>query len=164
MSFSSNTSGKYPIIIFFTLAIFGIFSTSCATFKRVSTTDSYEIEKRIRDEYKCWKGTRYCLYGTDSDGIDCSGFVKAVYKNVFNIDLPRTTKEQAKEGRPVKQDKLLAGDLVFFKPPKYSNHVGIFLSGKEFVHASKKKGITISQLDTYYWGKYYWTGRRILTR
>lgn len=162
MSFSLNKSGKYAIGIFLPLIIFETFLTSCATYKGVSTADPYEIEKRIRDEYRRLEGKHYCLNETESGRIDCSGFVKLVYKHVFNIELPRTTKEQVREGRAVTRDKLLAGDLVFFKLPKNSHHVGIFLSGNEFVHTSKKKGITVSQLDSHYWGNYYWTGRRIL--
>ncbi len=30
------------------------------------------------------KGTRHRLGGTSRQGIDCSGFVKAVYKDAFN--------------------------------------------------------------------------------
>jgi cell wall-associated NlpC family hydrolase len=101
------------------------------------------------------------LGGTGQKGIDCSGFVRAVYRNAFNIELPRTTKAQVKEGVPVNRDQLQAGDLVFFKPPSYPRHVGIFLTGTAFVHASKRKGVIISQIDPYYWGKYYWTARRI---
>jgi cell wall-associated NlpC family hydrolase len=89
--------------------------------------------------------------------------VREVYTNIFNIQLPRTTEEQVKEGTFINRDELLAGDLVFFKPPDFPRHVGIFLSGKEFVHASKSKGVIISQIDSSYWGKYYWTGRRILS-
>jgi cell wall-associated NlpC family hydrolase len=122
-----------------------------------------EIEKRLREEYRHWKGTRHCLGGTGSRGIDCSGFVKAVYKDVFKIDLPRTTRAQVRQGQPVSFGKLRAGDLVFFKPPSYPRHVGIYLGGSEFVHASKNKGITLSKIDKYYWGKYYWTARRILS-
>jgi len=124
--------------------------------------DSLEIETLIYDEYMRWKGTRHRLGGTGQGGIDCSGFVRAVYKNVFNIELPRTTKAQVKQGTPVKRDELRAGDLVFFKPPTYPRHVGIFLKGKDFVHASKKKGVIISQIAPHYWDKYYWTARRIL--
>ncbi len=102
--------------------------------------------------------------GDDRTGIDCSGFVRAVYKNVFNIDLPRTTKMQIKKGSPVDKNELSAGDLVFFKPPTYPCHVGIFLSENDFVHASKKKGVIISQIDSHYWGKYYLTARRILEK
>jgi cell wall-associated NlpC family hydrolase len=104
------------------------------------------------------------LGGTGRGGIDCSGFVRAVYKNVFNIELPRTTKGQVKQGRPISRGELQAGDLVFFKPPTYPRHVGIFLNGNQFVHASKNKGVIISKIDGYYWGKYYWTARRILSK
>ena len=121
-----------------------------------------EIEKRLREEYRHWEGTRHRLGGTGSRGIDCSGFVKAVYKDVFNIDLPRTTRAQVRQGQPVTFGKLRAGDLVFFKPPSYSRHVGIYLGGSEFVHASKNNGVTLSKIDRHYWGKYYWTARRIL--
>ena len=49
------------------------------------------IEQRILDQYHHWKGTRHRLGGTGREGIDCSGFVKAVYRDAFNISLPRTT-------------------------------------------------------------------------
>ena len=120
------------------------------------------IEKRLREEYRRWKGTRHRLGGTNNRGIDCSGFVKAVYKDVFNLDLPRTTKAQVKQGRSIPFKQLRAGDLVFFQPPTYPRHVGIYLSGSEFVHASKSKGVILSKIDPTYWGKYYWTARRVL--
>ena len=121
-----------------------------------------EIEKRLRGEYSKWQGTRHRLGGSGDGGIDCSGFVQAVYKEAFGIDLPRTTRAQSKLGQPVAFEEIRAGDLVFFKPPTYPRHVGIFLSGSEFVHASKASGVTVSEIDPYYWGKYFWTARRIL--
>ena len=133
-----------------------------ATRKVTMQSSADEIEKRIRDEYRLWQGTRHKMGGTGSQGIDCSGFVKAVYRDVFNIHLPRTTREQVKLGRPVRFEELQPGDLVFFKPPTYARHVGIFLSRSEFVHASKNKGVTVSKIDALYWGKYYWKSRRIL--
>ncbi len=122
-----------------------------------------KIEKRLRQEYKRWKGTRHRLGGTGSRGIDCSGFVKAVYKDVFNLDLPRTTKAQVKQGHSILFKELRAGDLVFFQPPTFPRHVGIYLGASEFVHASKNKGVTLSKIDKIYWEKYYWTARRILS-
>jgi cell wall-associated NlpC family hydrolase len=121
-----------------------------------------EIEKRLRGEYSKWQGTRHRMGGSGDGGIDCSGFVQAVYKDAFGIDLPRTTRAQSKLGQPVAFEEIRAGDLVFFKPPTYPRHVGIFLSGSEFVHASKASGVTVSEIDPYYWGKYFWTARRIL--
>ena len=154
-----------------------LLTTSCSITQKQSTptilksehhqtaerpSNDYEIEQRLRAEYERWKGTRHQLGGTGRRGIDCSGFVKAVYDNVFNIHLPRTTETQVKQGRPIPSKELQAGDLVFFKPPTYPRHVGIFLSQSEFVHASKNKGVTISKIDAHYWEKYYWTARRIL--
>ena len=121
-----------------------------------------EIEKRLRGEYSKWQGTRHRMGGSGDGGIDCSGFVQEVYKDAFGIDLPRTTRAQSKLGQPVAFEEIRAGDLVFFKPPTYPRHVGIFLSGSEFVHASKASGVTVSEIDPYYWGKYFWTARRIL--
>ena len=124
---------------------------------------SSEIQKQLEAEYQRWRGTRHRLGGSSRSGIDCSGFVKAVYKNVFAMDLPRTTTSQAALGRPIKKADLKAGDLVFFKPPSYPRHVGIYMRNSEFVHASKTKGVTISKMDPYYWDKYFWTARRLLT-
>ena len=59
------------------------------------------IEARILEEYQHWKGTRHQLGGSGTDGIDCSGFVSAVYRDAFNIKLPRTTKAQLRQGKPV---------------------------------------------------------------
>lgn len=120
------------------------------------------VEQRILAEYRHWKGTYHRLGGIGKQGIDCSGFVKTVYKDAFDIDLPRTTKTQVRRGNYVPFKDLQPGDLVFFKPPDYPRHVGIFLSRSRFVHASKTRGVTISTIDANYWGKYYWTARRII--
>jgi lipoprotein Spr len=154
-----------------------VFTTSCTTnqkqppaatpdLSRVAKAEEQpqtnNVEQRILEEYQRWKGTRHQLGGTGSKGIDCSGFVKAVYKDAFNINLPRTTTAQVRQGKPVSYDDLRPGDLVFFTPPNYPRHVGIFLNRSQFVHASKTKGVTISKIDADYWLKYYWTARRIL--
>ncbi len=175
MSMAIRTYTRIKLLTCLGLSVMTVFllTTSCATTKKHTPTilksesanrrfDDHEIEQRLREEYERWKGTRHRLGGNGSRGIDCSGFVKAVYANLFNIHLPRTTQTQVKQGRPIPSKELQAGDLVFFKPPTYPRHVGIFLSHSEFVHASKNKGVTISKIDAYYWGKYYWTARRIL--
>ncbi|MEN8690628.1 MAG: NlpC/P60 family protein [Desulfobacterales bacterium] len=56
-----------------------------------------------------------------------------------------------------------AGDLVFFRPPDYPRHVGIYLREGQFVHASKSQGVIISPIDQTYWKRHFWTARRILT-
>jgi cell wall-associated NlpC family hydrolase len=164
----------FPFFIILSVIATISIPVSCSTKKMQNSADSHavrqtprqwegnEIEKSIIAEYQRWKGTRHKMGGNGSRGIDCSGFVKAIYRNAFNIDLPRTTKDQVKQGKPVAFRELQPGDLVFFKPPTYARHVGVFLSQSEFVHASKTKGVTVSRIDARYWGKYYWTARRIL--
>ena len=131
--------------------------------REINTAPS-EIQKQLEAEYQRWQGTRHRLGGSSRNGVDCSGFVKAVFKNSFEMNLPRTTLAQAATGRPIKKSELQAGDLVFFKPPSYPRHVGIYLGNAEFIHASKSKGVTISRIDPDYWGKYFWTARRLLAQ
>lgn len=119
-------------------------------------------EDMLRREYSRWLGTRHRLGGNDRNGIDCSAFVRAVYRKVFRLDLPRTTSEQVRQGKPVLYQDMRVGDLVFFKPPDYSRHVGIYLGDSQFVHASKTSGVTVSPIDRYYWQPHFWTARRIL--
>jgi len=165
------------IISFFLIMIVGamILNTVSCTAKKIQPSiDSDDLqqarrhtnadgrEKRILDEYKQWQGTHHKMGGSGRRGVDCSWFVKEIYRDVFNIDLPRTTKAQVKLGKPISFKELQPGDLVFFKPPTYARHVGIYLSQSEFVHASKTKGVTISKIDAHYWRECFWTARRIL--
>ena len=174
---TSLTTAMRPRSLFFlfSLAVLLIIlaTASCST-KKMPNADSHlkhptpehtgsaTVKKRILDEFRKWRGTRHQMGGTGSRGIDCSGFVKAVYRDAFHIELPRTTSEQARVGKSVAFKDLQPGDLVFFNPPTYPRHVGIFLTQSEFVHASKSKGVTISKIDAHYWGNYFWTARRIL--
>lgn len=120
-----------------------------------------ELERLLRDELSSWDGVRYRFGGESWRGIDCSGFVKHVYEELFGITLPRTSAAQADFGYRVTNAELAAGDLVFFKPPSYSYHVGIYLSAGEFVHASSSRGVAVGNLHSGYWRRYFWTAKRI---
>ena len=63
---------------------------------------------------KTFLGVPYKLGGSTLKGIDCSAFVKKIYE-IFNIQLPRTTREQFSIGKKVEKEQLEEGDLVFFK-------------------------------------------------
>jgi len=85
-----------------------------------------------------------------------------IYKKLFGLQIPRTTEEQVRTGVSVSMGQLQAGDLVFFLLSDKKRHVGIYLIKGEFVHASKSKGVTISDINDQYWRENYWTARRIL--
>ncbi len=126
--------------------------------------DRYEskIEQLLRNEVKLWLDVPHSMGVIESDGIDCSGFVMAVYNKLFEIKLPRDTENQVLSGIPVNRDELRAGDLVFFVPQRQKGHVGIYLGNGEFAHTSSRKGVTVSKISDPYWNNYYLTSRRIL--
>jgi lipoprotein Spr len=106
---------------------------------------------------KEWYGVPYQYGGTSKNGIDCSAFVRELYEDVYNTHLLRTAFEQFSASTPIfnKQD-LEEGDLVFFKiHSRHISHVGVYLSGGKFVHASSSSGVMISDLGNRYWTRYY---------
>ena len=95
------------------------------------------------------------------EGMDCSGFVRAVY-NLCGINIPRTSGEQFRVGENVGRDDLMDGDLVFFgaSADKIS-HVGIYVGSGRFVHAPRRgDDIRISSLDEASYAKKYVGARR----
>lgn len=104
-----------------------------------------------------WYGVDYRLGGGDMDGIDCSGFVKKLYMEVFGVDLLRTSYEMfANCAHLRKADEATQGDLVFFKTRgRRISHVGVYLMNDYFVHASTTQGIMISSLKEEYWHKHF---------
>ena len=126
-----------------------------------SLKDSGHVKKVLYSQFNDWQGVRYQRGGLSRDGVDCSGFVFLTFKSKFGLHLPRTAWMQERTGQEVSKDDLRAGDLVFFKTGKISNHVGIYLEKNRFLHASQKKGVTISRLDNVYWKSSYWKSVRI---
>jgi cell wall-associated NlpC family hydrolase len=111
-------------------------------------------------------GTPYKFGSSAPDkGVDCSSFVKHVYKESANVSLPRSAREMSKEGDKVAKIDLKPGDLVFFNTRKQPNsHVGIYKGDGEFVHASstRSKAVTISRMDHKYWSSRFNGARRVL--
>lgn len=136
---------------------------ACATnkpFSAPASLSSVEQAKPLLDRYyQIWKGTPYRYGGTSRTGIDCSAFVQQLYQTVYQVPLPRTTHQQKDWGQRVK-GSLRMGDLVLFKIPGKSNHVGVYLEKNTFVHASNSRGVTISSLSNPYWRQHYWQARR----
>lgn len=108
------------------------------------------------------------LYGGESGaGMDCSGFTTVIFKNAFNIDLPRTAADQSKlDGETFYNfTELLLGDLVFFKieDPRNADHVGIYLGDGFFAHAGFSTGVTVSSFSTNYFSEHFYIAKRILS-
>jgi len=101
---------------------------------------------------------------TPESGLDCSGLVQHVFRQVTGVMLPRTSKEMSTLGSKVKSDELKPGDLVFFNTRHFSfSHVGIYLGENRFVHAPASDGeVRIAMLSESYWNKRFDGARRLV--
>ncbi|MDD2732417.1 MAG: NlpC/P60 family protein [Desulfuromonadaceae bacterium] len=95
------------------------------------------------------------------DGMDCSGFVRAVY-NLCGLSIPRTSRDQFAAGDLVSKSDLKDGDLVFFGAAVDKiNHVGIYVGNGKYVHAPRRgEEIRVSAVNESYFEKRFVGARR----
>jgi cell wall-associated NlpC family hydrolase len=96
-------------------------------------------------------------------GMDCSGFVVYVYKEAFDVALPRTAAEIEQSGMPIEVSELQPGDLLFYNTLGRSfSHVGIYLGDAKFIHAPRAGAqIRIENMRLPYWTRRFDGARRI---
>ena len=163
---------KTAFLSILTLFLFSACSSAPKTYKKLPTSHknhiTYKLQKKnfvtttLYKEYEKWAGVKYCYAGEDKNGIDCSALVQRIYKEAFNIKLPRTTKQQIKVGKRVSKKSLKEGDILFFKTSYSVLHTGIYLEKGEFIHASSKYGVILSNIHNPYWRAKYYQARRLL--
>lgn len=122
--------------------------------------DTRELAEKIIDEARKYLGRPYRWAANGPDQFDCSGFTQYVFGR-FGIKLGRTSKAQAREGRPVTGSFLdfQKGDLLIFGGrynKKAFGHTGIFIScdstgsNFSFIHAARTGVIVSEYNETYY--------------
>lgn len=110
-------------------------------------------------------GSPYVYGGSSPKGFDCSGFTSYVYRH-FGYKLNRSAAGQLDNGVAVSKSELQPGDLVMFKrgsSKKRASHVGLYIGGGKFVHASTAKvGVIVSSLNSDYYTTGFVGARRIV--
>ena len=113
-------------------------NTNTATI--ITNATGSALGKQIAN-YACqYIGNPSVLGGTSlTNGADCSGFTYRVYAD-FGYSLPRTSYAQRSAGVSVDYANVQPGDLIC-----YDGHVGMYIGGGKFVHASTpSSGIKVS--------------------
>lgn len=127
---------------------------------QVSRGDTW-TERIVRQAMQ-YSGIRYVFGGTDpNSGMDCSAFVRMVFGQ-FNVNLPRTAREQAEVGTVVPFDQLQPGDRLYFSCRNpYVDHCGIYAGNGYFVHcSSSRNGVAMDSLASNFFGRSLVVARR----
>lgn len=157
-----------------------LFDNGCAPSVRYTRSANGEIHLYVprdwdyRKNYKVpqdrlqiivngWLGVRYKYGGMNRRGVDCSGFVCLVYRELNGMVLPHSSRKMHRLGRNVSTGEARSGDLVFFRGGLFNtiNHVGIYIGDNKFAHASSSNGVRFSSLDESYYKKRFAEIRRL---
>lgn len=123
---------------------------------------SSKVERSIVSAAERWIGTPYRYAGTNHSGIDCSALMVNVFAEI-GVGLPRTSTEQFETGRRINPGDLDIGDLVFFDINGSGvSHVGIYVGGNAFIHASLSAGVVRESLTLPYYAGRFAGARRVL--
>lgn len=141
------------------------YDTSQGAAAPVKVTEDGKVQSLLRRAMTLL-GTPYRWGGNSPDnGFDCSGLVSYVFRTALGVELPRVSREMAREASAElinDRGSLAAGDLVFFGRKGRVDHVGIYVGDGRFLHApSSGKDVRTDTLLSGYWGDKFMQARRM---
>src|SRR5690606_31121761 len=126
------------------LLVTGLLFTAAVPAAEAATSRSVLADRIVQTGLK-YLGTPYYFGARSGDTrrFDCSSFTQYVYY-VNGIQLPRTSRQQAKVGQYVPSSQLQKADLVFFSTKRNGriDHVAIYMGNNQLLHALPKPGVT----------------------
>lgn len=146
------------------VALLGVVCLGLVSIQTAAVADATSRAARIRNFARQWLGTHYLWGGDSKGGIDCSAYVRRMYRRLFRVELPRTTKQQINLGvdLPVNpadpSDGLQPGDVFFYVDRAgVPNHVVVYAGGKRITHSESGRGVVIDPIRKLW-------GRRVVAR
>lgn len=132
-------------------------------------SDTNTLGERLVQTAQTFLGVPYVWGGNTKAGIDCSGFVKAVYL-VNGMDLPRFSGDQATIGYDVPHNvsagdwtQWVPGDRMYFAchHPRI-DHTAMYIGNGLFIHASvgHSNQVAIDRVDNAYYSAHLVAVRR----
>ncbi len=131
--------------------------------KKLGLRFRHSNNKKLIQTVTKWVGTPYSYGSSSRKGTDCSGFVTSIYKEVYGIDLSRSSNSMFQDVQRIRKDSIRTGDLVFFRrgPKQPIYHVGIYLKEGKFIHAATNGGVKVNSLQEAYYRKNYFAAGRV---
>jgi len=174
MNYSKNRMKWYFLLIWIpALVLAGCSSTrhiekeqSKQVYKALGLHKEREDNFALYKEAASWLNVPHRDGGLSANGIDCSGLVYVIYKNVYSKTLDRNSAGiLQKNCKKIGKERLREGDLVFFntsgKSTSRVNHLGIYLKDHKFLHTSTSKGVIVSNLEEDFFRKAWICGGRV---
>ncbi|MEM7656584.1 MAG: NlpC/P60 family protein [Bacteroidota bacterium] len=132
---------------------------------KMSEAEATAMIGQIIRNAESYLGTPYLYGGTSRHGIDCSALLMKSFR-AAGLPLLRTSRQQATQGKHIRQNDLKRGDLLFFGKPSYISHVAMVTKVQGgrvyFIHASSRnRKVAYDQMDRYWYNKYV-TARRMI--
>lgn len=122
----------------------------------------------IIDSALKFSGVPYQFGGITRNGMDCSGLLYASFLE-HDVALPRSSYEMADEGKRIRLNEVMKGDLLFFKTSNKAtkiNHVGLVVDVDgddiKFIHSTSSRGVIVSSLREGFWNYAFVKATRIL--
>lgn len=134
-----------------------------------------EFEEKVIAEAKSWIGVKFLHNGRSKRyGVDCLGLIAMIYRNIgvdcpdgdgnnykldwaLHVENERYLDGILQNGIPITRDKLLIGDVVYFRvKSRFVTHGGVIISNTgDFVNSINHKGVIVENLRSRFWDSTY---------
>ncbi|MGI5117451.1 C40 family peptidase [Treponema sp. SP13] len=133
----------------------------CSAAYAASKTETAQAKREaLIADAKKYIGSPYVNGATGPESFDCSGFIYFIARKSAKVQLPRSSHAIYRFVEHISDDKIEAGDLLFFSASSSGRitHVGLYIGGDKMIHAASdgpKTGVIVSSWNERYWKTHY---------